>query len=132
RSDTAHFEPFLQRVSASFAVTERTFAGVGRLLGLGSSDPSPRPGRSEPPPQMRGGYDAFGRNQGRYNTSRYPLDSRRGGFSANLNYSLERTRPIEGVTQLGPDRQSVGFQTLFSPTAFWTVSWGGQYNLTEG
>lgn len=132
RSDTAHFEPFLQRVSASFAVSERTFAGVGRLLGIGSSDASPRPGRSEPPPQMRGGYDAFGRNQGRYNTSRYPLDSRGGGFTANLNYSLERTRPVEGVAQVTPDRQSIGFQTLFSPTAFWTVSWGGQYNLTEG
>jgi sec-independent protein translocase protein TatC len=132
RSDTAHFEPFLQRVSASFAVTERTFAGIGRLLGLGSSDPSPGPGRNDLPPQMDRGYDAFGRDQGRYNTSRYPLNSRRGGFSANLNYSLDRQRPVEGVAQLTPDRQSVGFQTLFSPTAFWTVSWGGQYNLTEG
>jgi hypothetical protein len=133
RSDTARFEPFLQRMSASFAVSERTFAGVGRLLGLGDGDAGTGPVRETTPPQMMGGYDPFGRNQGRYNTSRYPLDMRGRGFSANVNYSLDRQRPIEGSSvPLSPDRQSVGFQTTFSPTAFWAVSWGGQYNLTAG
>ena len=123
RSDTAQFDPFLQNVSASFSLTEQTFASVGRLFGLGSGDVPAGPARREPPPPtMDRGYDAFGRNQGRYNTSRYPLNSRRGGFTATLNYSLDRQRPIEGVPQLRPDAQSLGFQTLFSPTAFWAVT----------
>jgi sec-independent protein translocase protein TatC len=132
RSDTASFDPFLQQMSASFAVSERTFIGIGRLLGLGEGDAPVGPERNpfEPPPRDR--YDPFGRNQGRYNTSRYPLDMRGRGFTASVDYSLRRQRPIEGVTQTTPDEQSLRFQTMFSPTAFWSVSWGGQYNLTDG
>ena len=58
---------------------------------------------------------------------------RRGGgaFSANFNYSLARSRPVPGVAAT-PDRQSLGFSTNFSPTAFWSLSWSSQYNITDG
>jgi hypothetical protein len=129
-SDTAEFAPFLQNVSASFALSERTFAGIGRLLGLGSGDgAAPLPARSQS--EALGNYP-FGRDQGYYNTGRYPLDLRGRGFTASVNYSLDRTRPVEGLELSRPDRQNLGFNTTFSPTAFWAVSWSAQYNLAGG
>jgi hypothetical protein len=132
-SDTAEFDPFLQRVSASFSISERTFAGIGRLLGLG--DGPDTPARAAPPAERFPADpldDPFGRDRGRFNTGRYPLDARGRGFTASVDYTLVRNRPVEGLDRAAGDRQNLGFRTQFSPTPFWSVSWGGQYDLAGG
>jgi hypothetical protein len=54
-------------------------------------------------------------------------------FTARFNYQLNRTRPSPDLTALAtPDRQSIQISTGFSPTAFWSLSWDSQYNITDG
>jgi hypothetical protein len=50
-------------------------------------------------------------------------------FSANFDYTLSRSRPVPGVIQRND--QSLRFNTSFSPTPFWSLSWGSLYNITD-
>jgi Tat protein translocase TatC len=127
-SDTAKFNPFLQNVSASFAVSGNTFRSIGSIFGLGGKGPRKK---EEVPTSYVAQSGRRARPGSFYSTTQAPI--RRGGgvFSANFNYSLARSRPVPGVPAT-PDRQSLGFSTNFSPTAFWSLSWSSQYNITDG
>lgn len=131
-SDTAKFAPFLQNVSASFAISGNTFRAIGSIFGLGGK--ASGTGKKEEVPTS---YVAESGRRARpgsfFSTTQAPLRRAGRSFSANFNYSLARTRPVVGVAApTTPDRQSLGFSTNFSPTPFWSLSWSSQYNITDG
>jgi hypothetical protein len=128
--DTAKFDPFLQSVTASFAISGGTIRSVLGLFGLASKKDSTR-GGEPPPPSYVASQSRYGRPPSFYG---YGSDQTLGlstnrRFSANFNYSLSRQRPLGSVSP--SPLQSLGFSTSFAPTAFWTVSWSTQYNITE-
>jgi Tat protein translocase TatC len=125
-TDTAKFAPFLSNVSASFSVSEDIFRSLGSLFGLGGKGETsgPRaPGEGARAPRQR-------RPTSFYNTGQVPFSGGGRGFSANFNYTLSRVRPVPGLPE-PPDQQNLGFSTSFSPTAFWSLSWASQYNITD-
>jgi hypothetical protein len=132
-SDTSRFDPFLQRLDASFAISENTLRAVGSIFGLGGKggDKDGRR-RDEDIPSYVAQSGRRARPGSFYNSSQTPL--RPGGgraFTASFNYSLSRTRPIAGqVTP--PEDQNLGVTTSFSPTPFWSLSWSTQYDITSG
>ena len=129
-SDTATFSPFLQSVNASFSLSSRTLQSVLGAVGLGRRNDRPGTGPGSPPvypddPLRRLQPGSFS------STDQLPLNRGR-GFTATVNYSLARSRqPAVPVPGVGTQRQSVNLSTAFSPTAFWSVSWATQYNLTD-
>jgi hypothetical protein len=129
--DTAKFDPFLQNVSASFALSGSTFRALGSIFGLGGG---PREGPRRPEELPTSYVAESGRRTrpgGFFNTTQTPYQASGRAFSANFNYQLTRSRPGPlGTTTT--DRQSLGFSTNFSPTPFWTLSWSTQYNITDG
>lgn len=122
------FDPFLQAVSASFAVSENTFRSVGRLFGLGADDERREAARV--PDVVPTSYvDPFGRQPGSFfSSSQAPVGQGR-PFTANVNYTLSRSRPVPGQAP-PPANQNIGFSTSFSPTPFWALSWSTQFNVT--
>ena len=124
-SDTAKFAPFLSNVSASFALSEDILRSLGSLVGLGGKGES---GGTTAPTDLtrtpRRRANSF------YNTGQIPFSGGGRGFSANFNYTLSRVRPIPGIPDR-PAQQNLGFSTSFSPTAFWSLSWSSQYNITD-
>jgi sec-independent protein translocase protein TatC len=136
--DTSKFDPFLQSVSASFAVSGNTFRSIGSIFGLGgkSSDTLSARRRDEVPTSYVAESGRRGRPGSFFSSTQAPLRRPSRSFSANFNYQLTRTRPPFGVADtLGSetaDRQSLGFSTSFSPTPFWSLSWSSQYNITDG
>ena len=138
-SDTAKFDPFLQNVSASFAISGGLFRSIGSIFGLGGKA-GPGSGESSRVPTS---YIAESGRRTRpgsfFSSSQSPLQRPGRTFSANFNYQLTRSRPPSGIPASGvpalvaPDsRQSLGFSTSFSPTPFWSLSWSSQYNITDG
>lgn len=126
--DSSEFDPFLQSVTASFAISGRTVRSVLGLFGLGGRKDTSA-ARETPPPSYVASQSRYGRPPSFYG---YGSDQTLGlsthrGFSANFNYNLSRRRAGSG----GSDLQSVGFSTSFAPTPFWTVSWSSQYNISE-
>ena len=130
-SDTAHFSPFLQSVSANFSLSARTFQSIGSFFGLGS-------GRQEPGDMDPAGTPIFQPTSYQrpdspgsfYGSDQIPLRTQGRHFTANVRYSLTRQRPRgDGVEQ--ESRQNLGLGTMFSPTPFWGVSWETQYNVTD-
>ena len=128
-SDTAHFDPFLQNVSASFAVSGNTFRAIGSIFGLGGKSTGQR-GPETVPTSYVGETAGRTRPGSFFSTTQTPISHAGRSFTANFNYQLTRSRPIPGVT--AQNRQSLGFSTSFSPTPFWSVSWSSQYNITDG
>ncbi|MEZ4413818.1 MAG: twin-arginine translocase subunit TatC [Gemmatimonadales bacterium] len=123
--DSSSFDFALQQIGLSFAVSSATFAPLLRLFGLAT--PSARPG-AEPD---QGGYVAdtyrpvrpgpeaiYGNNLGPTPLGR--------AFRANVSYTYQKSR-VGGLTQ-----SNIGFNTTFSPTPLWGVSWSTQYNVTDG
>lgn len=127
-ADSAKFDPFLQNVSASFGVSGNTFRSIGSIFGLGGKGPRKK---EEVPSSYVAQSGRRSRPGSFFSTTQSPIRRSGGAFTANFNYSLARTRPTPGVTPT-PDRQSLGFSTSFSPTAFWNLSWSSQYNITDG
>jgi Tat protein translocase TatC len=127
--DTSKFDPFLQNVSASFALSGNTFRAIGSIFGLGGP-----PRREEVPSSYVAQSGRRTRPGSFFSSTQAPFRTTGRSFSANFNYQLTRTRPLSGVAGLPgtPDRQSLGFSTNFSPTPFWSLSWSSQYNITEG
>jgi len=136
--DTSKFDPFLQSVSASFAVSGNTFRSIGSIFGLGgrSSDTLSARRRDEVPTSYVAESGRRGRPGSFFSSTQAPLRRPSRSFSANFNYQLTRTRPPFGVVDTlvsrTADRQSLGFSTSFSPTPFWSLSWSSQYNITDG
>jgi len=130
-TDTADFDPFLQAVTASFAISGTTVRSVLGLLGLGGRDSARK--EEPPPPSYVASQSRYGRPPSFFGGSDQTLGlSTNRRFTANFNYSLSRERPVQGATG-GPRRnqQSLGFSTAFAPTPFWSVSWSTQYNITD-
>src|SRR5690606_19092490 len=94
---------------------------------------------------------------GSFGNSNAMMGLPRRGLQASVTYSLSRQReggvavgpnssmpdgglpddPFDDVSPIftpsfGGDRSSIGLNASFSPTAFWTVSWNTQYNVTDG
>lgn len=129
-SDSAEFSPFLESVSASFALSANTFRSIGALLGLGEKPEQARGvGREE---RLPGSYLGAGGFQGRGLRQGNELSRARRPFSANVNLTISRTRPNEDLGIEGRSNSTVGFSTSFSPTRFWGVSWQTMYNFTDG
>ncbi|HWA15673.1 MAG TPA: putative LPS assembly protein LptD, partial [Gemmatimonadales bacterium] len=127
-TDSASFSPFLQAVSASFAVSGNTVKSVLGMFGIGKGGDSTA---SKPPSSYVASERENGRAPSFYGAGadqRVGFGTRR-SFSANFNYSLNRTRPENGIRS--EPQQSLGFSTAFAPTPFWTVSWSTQYNITD-
>jgi sec-independent protein translocase protein TatC len=123
--DSSAFRFSLQQVSMSFAVSAATFAPILRLFGM--SAPAPGAG---PEPDVRG-YVADTYRPVRpgpeaiygYNPGNTPLGR---AFRANVSYTYQKGSN-SGLTQ-----SNIGFNTTFSPTPLWGVSWSTQYNITAG
>jgi hypothetical protein len=131
--DTSKFAPFLQNVSASFALSGNTFRAIGSIFGLGGpSDQKPR--REEVPSSYVAQSGRRTQPGSFFSSTQAPFRTAGRSFSANFNYQLTRTRRPSGVAAPPgtPDRQSLGFSTNFSPTPFWSLSWSSQYNITDG
>ncbi len=134
-SDTAKFSPFLENVSASFALSGNTFRSIGSIFGLGKnrSDDRTSRRRDEVPTSYVAESGRRTEPGSFFSSTQAPFRSTQRSFSANFNYQLTRTRPeLSGVGIATPDRQSLGFSTNFSPTPFWSLSWSSQYNITDG
>jgi hypothetical protein len=123
--DTTAFDIALQQVALSFAVSSATFAPVLRLFGLAtpsastSAEPDQRGYVADTYRAVRPGPEAiYGNNLGPT-----PLGK---AFRANVSYTYQKSR-TGGLTQ-----SNIGFNTTFSPTPLWGVSWSTQYNVTDG
>ena len=132
-TDTAEFDPFLSSVSAGFSVSGNTFRSLLALFGLAKRK-EPAAGAEQQREERPTSYVAdLGRRRAGtfFNNDQYSNGVGR-AFSANINYSLTRTRPTPGDDRLDlGDRQSLGFSTSFSPTPLWSLSWTAQYNITD-
>ncbi|MEO8088931.1 MAG: twin-arginine translocase subunit TatC [Gemmatimonadales bacterium] len=122
--DGTKFKPFLSSVSASFAISGNTFRSIGSIFGLGGKARTAAE-RNEGP---NGEQADRLRRKSFYNSGMEPFSGGR-GFSANFDYTLSRTRPDPTVVQR--NQQSLRFNTNFSPTPFWNLSWGSLYNITD-
>jgi sec-independent protein translocase protein TatC len=135
--DTSKFDPFLQSVSASFAVSGNTFRSIGSIFGLGgkSSDSLSTRRRDEVPTSYVAESGGRSRPGSFFSSTQAPLRRPTRSFSANFNYQLTRARPPFGVVPTPgsetADHQSLGFSSSFSPTPFWSLSWSSQYNITD-
>jgi sec-independent protein translocase protein TatC len=123
--ETSRFDPFLSSVSASFAVSENTFRSIGSIFGLGGKASDRTEANQVPNDQVE---DERLRRNSFYNSGMVPFSGSR-GFSANFDYTLSRSRPDPNAVQR--DEQSLRFNTSFSPTPFWSLSWGSLYNITD-
>jgi Tat protein translocase TatC len=156
-SDTARFSPFLSNANASFSLTGRTFRPIARLLGLVRKDSMPSATPAAAPSSSSPLALAPSQSQFRPGAGGMPAGLPRTGFSASLNFSYSRQRPV-GTTGLPvstepgtigapvdpfgtgtllpipvpPAQSQVGITTSFSPTQFWTVSWTTNYDITRG
>lgn len=122
--DSTSFDFSLQQVNLSFAMSAATFAPILRLLGM------PVSGAAAQPEDLRGyvadtyrpvrpGPEAiYGYNQGGTPLGR--------AFRANVSYTYSKNR-VSDMSQ-----SNIGFNTTFSPTPLWGVSWSTQYNVTTG
>jgi hypothetical protein len=133
--DTTRFDPFLQSVSTSFAISPATIRGIAGLLGLGRREPPP------PPPQQPGDTatgvarpqsDAFRRYQG---GSRDAFGGMYGAaptgqFQLQVSYSSTRARgdTIPALRSAG-GRQLVNLNLAFSPTRNWSATWTTSYDF---
>jgi hypothetical protein len=136
-SDTADFDPFLQSVSASFAISSNTLCAIGSILGLCRRDPDARARDrdrdyedDEIPTSSVADYSR--RRPGSFSSTDQLTFGAGRRFTANFNYSLSRSRPVPGQPEGLGEQQNLQFSTSFSPTPFWAVSWSSQYNITDG
>ncbi len=130
-SDTSDFDPFLQRVDASFGISSNTLRAIGSVFGLGGKAKEGERRREDEIPSYVAQSGRRTRPGSFYSTSQAPL--RQGGgraFSASFNYSLSRSRPVGDAVPT--DVQNLGITTNFSPTPFWSLSWSTQYDITNG
>ena len=128
--DTSDFDPFLQRVDASFSISGNTFRSLGALFGIGKAPDQAARERDQEIPRYIAESGRRTRPGSFYSTNQAPIRGGGRAFSASFQYSLTRARPIPGRVQ--QDDQSVNLTTNFSPTPFWGLSWSTQYSITDG
>ncbi len=127
-NDSSKFSPFLTRVTAGFSISSNTVRTLLGLVGLskagvdslnkGPTQPTSRTGSDS----RFGGAPSFG---GYGADQTIGLGTNR-AFSARVDYNLSRSRGGSS-----PAAQSVGLNTNFAPTPFWSVTWSTQYNITD-
>jgi Tat protein translocase TatC len=132
--DASDFDPFLQSVSAGFEVTGNTFRSIGSIFGLGGgAQPTDARRRDEVPSGYSPDFGRRTRPGSFFSNTQAPTQRPGRSFTARFNYQLNRTRPsLDPAALPTPDRQSINISTNFSPTAFWSLSWSSQYNITDG
>ena len=128
--DTSDFDPFLQRVDASFSISGNTFRSLGALFGIGKAPDQAARERDQEIPRYVAESGRRTRPGSFYSTNQAPIRGGGRAFSASFQYSLTRARPIPGRVQ--QDDQSLNLTTNFSPTPFWGLSWSTQYSITDG
>ena len=128
--DTSDFDPFLQRVDASFSISGNTFRGLGAIFGIGKAPDRAARERDQEIPRYIAESGRRTRPGSFYSTNQAPIRGGGRAFSASFQYSLTRARPIPGRVQ--QDDQSLNLTTNFSPTPFWGLSWSTQYSITDG
>ncbi len=122
--DSTSFDFSLQQVGLSFGVSSATFAPLLRLFGLAtaggaSTDADLRGYVADSYRPVRPGPEAiYGNNFGAT-----PLGK---AFRANVSYTYQK------VDRASVSQSNIGFNTTFSPTPLWGVSWSTQYNVTAG
>jgi hypothetical protein len=130
------FDPFLQNLSASFAIGPRTLGAIGSLFGLRPKSrpappqtPQPAPGTPGTPPARSGpGPRGFGGYGGAYGTG----GAGGRGFNLNVQFSSQRTRDTLGTVSsagLQGGRQQMSLNMSFTPTAHWSASWNTLYDF---
>ena len=139
--DGTKLDPMLSSMTFGFAVGAGTLNIVRRLLGMNPRvDDAPLDTAQTQPSATDAGrtFNAFQRGPlaAQYSThSRLTPARGGGGFTAQFNYSLQRTRgqPLS-TGQRAPDisNSMLSGALQFSPTAHWTVSWQSSYNFTQG
>lgn len=128
-TDSAVFSPYLTAVSASFGLNAGTFRGIARLLGFGPESTTATHGTESVPASYVA--QAVGKpHGGSFGAGDQVQRSGRTPFSASFNFSLERSRPTPAATTTSPEHIALGFNTGFSPTPFWSMTWRSQYNFT--
>ena len=134
-TDSAKFKPFLTNVSTAFSITGNTLRTVGSLFGL-TKKPVGVPQANAPPANLGSGGVPLPGEVRRNNLLQPSQSLGRGGspFSANITVNISRSRDIvspDGSTIAGQNNSSIGFNTRFSPTRFWGVTWSTQYNTAQ-
>ncbi|HEV8599911.1 MAG TPA: twin-arginine translocase subunit TatC [Gemmatimonadales bacterium] len=134
-TDSAKFKPFLENVSTAFSITENTLRMIGSLFGL-AKKPTDVPQANAPPANLGSGGVPLPGEIRRNNLLQPSQSLGRGGtpFSANITVNISRSREIrraDGTTTPGSNNSSIGFNTRFSPTRFWGVTWSTQYNTAN-
>lgn len=133
-TDSAKFDPFLSNLSAGFAFNGRTIRSLLGIFGLGHG-PDTTASRSQEPQgdQIELRQNRFARRR----NSLYGYDGdnaiNNGGgraFNTTIDFSISRTRREAGQNRTIPQK-NVRLQADFSPTAFWSVSYSTQYDLTD-
>ena len=126
-TDTAKFDPFLTSLQTNFTLSANTFRAIGSIFGLGHGT---RPGgRPRPEDYGQVPYEAEGaRPTTFFSANQVSLPHQ--PFAINLNYTVQRTRPIPGRPEVA-SQKNLNFTTGLSPTRFWTIQWNAQYNLTD-
>ena len=140
-TDTARFAPMLTSMTFGFSLGEGSLNLLRRLLGAMPAAPS---AYSDTAQQSRSATDAGrtfnafqrGPMATQYSTVDRLTPARGGGaFQAQLNYSLQRQRPVVGASGVPLNSTSnsmISGSMQFSPTRHWTVSWQTSYNFTQG
>ena len=139
--DSSRFSPFLTSVTTGFSLGAGSFDFLRRLFGLAAAPPRRDTAVTDTLTQPTSPTNPGGRlnnafQQGPLATQYGSVDrmspSRGGGsFQAQLNFSLQRTRPIPNQAPQ-PTSSMVSGNVSFSPTRHWTVSWATSYNFTDG
>jgi Tat protein translocase TatC len=133
---STRFDPFLQNLSASFAIGPRTLGAIGSLFGLRPKSrpappqtPQPAAGTPGTPPARSGpGPRGFGGYGGAYGTG----GAGGRGFNLNVQFSSQRTRDTLGAVSsagLQGGRQQMSLNMSFTPTAHWSASWSTLYDF---
>lgn len=132
------FDPHLQRISASFSLSNSSW--LFRALGLTrKSDAPPQTGSAETPTpnQAQGGpapgpeYGIIG-NRDRDNQRQLPqARGSVGTWNASFNLSIERPREAAASEIARDGNEMVTSNFSFQPTQMWNVRWSTGYSFSE-
>ena len=139
--DSSRLDPMLSSMTFGFSVGAGTLNILRRLIGLAprAVEPVTDSVSTERSATDAGRtFNAFQRGPLAAQYSSYdrlaPVRGG-GGFSAQLNYSLQRQRgqpATTGLRQTNTSNSMLSGSMQFSPTQHWTVSWQTSYNFTQG